>query len=86
MHRLTQLNFLFCSWTVLLSLLLKKYRKQILFLTVCYFVNLYMVAFALPIDRYAQQLMLLRYVITGLGLYLSVELLHRLRARRRMGP
>lgn len=82
-HRLTQLNFLFCGLTVLLSLLMKKYRKQVFFLTFCYFVNLYMVAFALPIDRYAQMLMPYRYIIAGLGLALTAEAIQNIWTRRR---
>jgi hypothetical protein len=80
-HRMRQLGFLFCGLSVLLSLLLKKHRRLILFLTATYFINLYLLSTSYAIDRYAQMIMPYRYLIMGLGL----DLLSTLLCRRRSG-
>ena len=82
-HRMRQLGFLFCALSVLLSLLLKKHRRLILFLSAAYFINLYLLSTSYAIDRYAQMIMPYRYLIMGLGLDLLAALLRRRRAPSR---
>ena len=79
-HRMRQLGFLFCALSVLLSLLLKKHRRLILFLAAAYFINLYLLSTSYAIDRYAQMIMPYRYLIMGLGLDLLATLLRRRRS------
>ena len=81
-HRLRQLNFLICSLTVVLSLILKRYRKEVLFLSACYFINLYMIAFSYAIDRYAQMIMPYRYILAAIGMELIAGLISSKRSEK----
>ncbi len=81
-HRLRQLNFLLCSLTVVLSLILKRYRKEVLFLSACYFINLYMIAFSYAIDRYAQMIMPYRYILAAIGMELIAGLISSKRSEK----
>ncbi len=70
LHRLSQLNMIFCACSVMLSMLLKKHRLQVLFLMIVYTVSVYIYALAYVSDRYASTLMLLRYMLAGYGVAL----------------
>ena len=70
LHRLSQINAVFCALTVLLSLIKKKYRAPVLFLSIAYIVSIYLYATAFVSDRYASTLMLFRYALSGFGLAL----------------
>ncbi|MBQ6481292.1 MAG: hypothetical protein IJI45_09265 [Anaerolineaceae bacterium] len=67
LHRLSQVNAVFCALTVLLSLLRKQYRSPILFLSMAYLISVYLYATAFVSDRYASTLMLFRYLLVGFG-------------------
>lgn len=87
LHLLSQINFVFCCITVLLSLLLKKHRKPVFFITIVYFANVYIHATAFVSDRYASTILLLRFVLTGFGAGLVAEAAGRLKSgsmRRRL--
>ena len=73
LHRISQVNAVFCAVTVLFSLVKKKYRMQVLFLTILYIVSVYLYATAFVSDRYASTLMLFRYILTGFGLVLMCD-------------
>ena len=75
LHRLSQLNFLFCILTVVLSLARKRYRPEVLFLTGLYFALVYIHALAFVSDRYASTLIGLRYLLAGYGASLLLELI-----------
>ena len=72
LHRLSQINAVFCALTVLLSLVKKKYRAPVLFLSIAYLVSIYLYATAFVSDRYASTLMLFRYALTGFGIALCL--------------
>ena len=82
LHRLRQLNFLFCGLSLALAFALKKHRKLLSFLALAYTVNFVLVSATYAGDRYAQMLMAYRYVAGGLGLDLLWEARCRLRGRR----
>jgi hypothetical protein len=73
LHRLSQVNAVFCVLTVLLSLAKKKYRAPVLFLSISYLVSIYLYATAFVSDRYASTLMLFRYALAGFGISLLLE-------------
>ena len=83
LHRISQVNMLFCALTALLALWLKKYRAPILFLGAVYVAYVYMNALAFVSDRYGAVLMPLRYMIAGLGFGLLWEAARRLLKRRK---
>ena len=68
LHRLSQINALFCALTVLMSLVKKQYRTPVMFLSIAYLVSVYLYATAFVSDRYASTLMLFRYALTGFGI------------------
>lgn len=74
LHLLSQINFVLCALTVILSLLLKKCRRPIAFLSFVYFANVYIHAMAFVSDRYASTLMIIRYIMIGFTAYLLMEL------------
>ena len=73
LHRLSQLNAVFCALTVFLSLIKKKYRAPVLFLSIAYLISIYLYATAFVSDRYASTLMLFRYALTGFGMALCLD-------------
>ena len=81
-HRLRQINFLLCVAAVILSLTLKKHRIAVLFLCICYFINLYMIAFSYAIDRYAQMIMPYRYILAAFCLELFADVIEGKRYRK----
>ena len=84
-HRMRQLGFLFCLFTVALSLIRRRFRRETLFLLIAYLINLLLIASSYAIDRYAQMLMPYRYLLMGLGLELCWECWELWR-RRSQGP
>jgi hypothetical protein len=74
------LNAVFCFLTVLLSLIKKRYRAPVLFLSIAYLISIYLYATAFVSDRYASTLMLFRYAMTGFGLSLCIDLLPKRKA------
>lgn len=81
--RLRQLNFFLCAFAGLLSLLRKKERLPVWFLGVAYTVNLYIVASSLPLDRYGQAIMPYRLILGALGLWLLLDFLQSLIAKKK---
>ena len=74
MHSLRLVNFALCAAAVLLAFVRKRFRKLVVFLTGAYFVSLLSVAYALPIDRYAESIMPYRFMLACIGAYLLAEL------------
>jgi len=68
-----KLNFVLCGISVILSIVLKKKREIVLFLTGMYFANLYIIAMSYAIERYAAIHMITRYMLACIGIYLIVE-------------
>ena len=82
LHRLRQVNCLFCGLSLALAFALKKHRRVLSFLALAYAVSFAVIAGTYAGDRYAQAVMGYRYVWAGIGLDLIGELLRRLPARR----
>ena len=80
--RLRQANLFLCLFAGLLSLLLKKLQGPVWFLGLTYVVNLYIVAFSLPLDRYGQAIMPYRLLLAAIGVYLFLDLV---KSKRRHG-
>ena len=72
-----RLDFLLCLLTVVSALILKKRRLPVLFLAGTYLANIYIYAMTFAFDRYNASLMCLRFILTGLGLSLGLQLLER---------
>lgn len=83
MHVASQINFVFCCLTVLLSLLIKQHRKEVLFLCLVYWGNMLITSFGFITDRYCSTLMACRYILFGIGFYLIAEAVKRVLLRRR---
>lgn len=79
LHRFSQVNMLFCALTFFLSVLRKKYRLPVVFLTLMYIISVYIYALAYVTDRYASTLMLIRYILAGFGFALCLELVTELK-------
>ena len=73
MNKLSTL--ILCLLAVLLSFLQKKLVMPVWFLGLTYVVNLYIIAFALPVDRYGQACMPYRIILASIGVYLTVDFL-----------
>ena len=73
--RVRQINLLFCLLAGLLSILRKKLILPVWFLGITYVVNLYIVASALPVDRYGQACMPYRLILGAIGVYLLADFL-----------
>ena len=71
------INTVLCAVAVALAVILKKYRRQMCFLLLLYFGNLYIYAATFAFDRYQVSLMPIRYIIIGVGLGLGAELFSR---------
>ena len=74
---LQHLNLALCLLTVPASVLLKKNRKQVLFLGSTYLANIYIYAMTFAFDRYNASLMGLRFILAGIGLGLLAQLAGR---------
>lgn len=67
-----------CGFVIFLSFYLKKYRKEMFFLTLLYLGNTYIYAMTFAFSRYAATLMPIRFIIVGIGVPLIIEVLRRL--------
>ena len=74
LHRISQINMLFCTLTFFLSVARKKLQLPVVFLTLMYIISVYIYALAYVTDRYASTLMLIRYILAGFGFALCLEL------------
>lgn len=70
LQNVRRLDAWFCLLAVFLAFYLKKFRKEILFLSVLYIGNIYTYAMTFAFSRYAQTLMPVRFIIVGMGGYL----------------
>ena len=77
-----KLNFLLCAAAFVLSLILKKCREIVIYLGGMYVINIYILATATVTARYASMFLPLRYLISGIGIWLIVEAVKKLRSRR----
>ena len=74
LHRISQVNMLFCVCTFVMSLLWKRHRFPVVFLTGLYVVSVYVYSLGYVTDRYTSTLLLPRYILAGFGIALVVEL------------
>jgi len=65
-----------CAATAVISLMLKKLRLQVLFLSGTYFVNIYMYAMGLAFERYNAPLQCLLFILVGFGVGLGVQMVN----------
>lgn len=70
---LQRLDTWLCVLSVLLSLVLKKHRKAVLFLAAAYSVNVYIYAMTFAFGRYNASLMSFRFILIGIGIGLIAE-------------
>ena len=73
LHRISQINFVFCVFSVFISLWKKK-SMNILYIFIIYMVLVYIHATAFVTDRYASSLMVMRYIIAGAGVPITAGL------------
>ena len=76
-----KVNCILCIAAVLLSLIMKKFRAPVLFLSAVYSVNLYIYATAFASDRYTAVIMPLRFMLACFALCLIYELFKKLRGK-----
>ena len=81
LHRLRLLTLALGAGSVVLSLVLRRRRGELLFLVGVYGTALYIYALAFSFDRYAQPLVPIWYVMIGLGLGLLAELGKKIRRK-----
>ena len=75
LHRISQINAVFCTLTVALTVCLKRSRKPVLFLGAAYVITVFLYATSFVSDRYASTLMAYRYMIAGIGSSLILEII-----------
>ncbi len=73
-----------CGFAIFLAFYLKKYRKEVTFLTLLYMGNIYVYAMTYAFSRYAATLMPIRFVIRGIGCYLLVCFLKKILSAKYM--
>ncbi len=73
LHYISCVNFACCVITFALSLIHKKQRRIVFFLSLIYWTNLYVFAFSFASERYSAMLMPFRYMLCALGLQLALE-------------
>lgn len=66
-----------CLLAILASLLLKKYRAPVIFVSAVYLGNIYVYAMTYAFSRYNASLVYLRYLVIGIGLSLAIQLLFK---------
>ena len=76
--KLHKLDVWLCVFVIFLSFYLKKYRKEIGFLTFLYVGNIYVYAMTFAFSRYAATLMPIRFIIVEIGYYLIICFLRKL--------
>lgn len=73
LHYISCINFACCILSCALSFSLKKHRRDVLFLSFIYWVNLYVFAFSFASERYSAMLMPFRYMLCAIGLQLTID-------------
>ena len=82
LEKLSLINCIFCVAAVILSFVQKKKRRLMSFLSFVYLFSLYSFAFSFASERYSAQIMPIRYMIAGIGLYLVWELFKNRRKKK----
>ena len=72
LHRISQINLIFCIFSLILSIALRK-PSGIPFLSIVYFVQVYIYSLSFVTDRYASSLIVIRYIWAGVGLGILIE-------------
>lgn len=72
-----RIDLFLCAAALVAALVLKKYRKPMLFLTAVYVGNIYIYAMTYAFSRYNASMMSLRFIMVGMGAGLLVLLLQR---------
>lgn len=67
---LSKVNFILCVFAVILAFALKKNREIVVFLSLIYWINIYIIAMSYAVERYAALLMPIRYMLSVIALYL----------------
>ena len=83
--KLHKLDVWLCAFVIFLSFYLKKYRKEIGFLTFLYVGNIYVYAMTFAFSRYAATLMPIRFIIVGIGYYLIICFLRKVLGINKVG-
>ena len=82
LHRFSQINLLFCLFSLLLCILLKK-PSGIPFLSIMYFAQVYIYSLSFVTDRYASSLMTIRYIWAGVGFGLLIDWIYHQKRREK---
>ena len=72
LHRISQMNLLFCLFCLILCIVLKK-PSGIPFLSIMYFAQVYIYSLSFVTDRYASSLLIIRYIWAGIGVGIMIE-------------
>ena len=82
LHRISQINLIFCLFAFILCIILKK-PSGIPFLCIVYFVQVYIYSLSFVTDRYASSLMVIRYIWAGVGVGLMTDLACTLQRKKK---
>ncbi|MDO4982361.1 MAG: glycosyltransferase family 39 protein [Eubacteriales bacterium] len=74
LHYISMFNLILCVLAVVLSLVLRKKRPEVLFLSVMYLFNIYTFAFSFASERYAAMSVPIRYIIAVIGIEIVCQL------------
>lgn len=75
---LKEINYWICILTLIAAVYIKKYRKEIFFLSAVYIGNIYIYAMTFAFERYSATLMPLRFIVMGISPYLVGKLIIKL--------
>lgn len=75
LYLLKDFNLWICMTGVVASAYLKKYRAEMFFLLTTYLGNIYIYAMTYAFGRYGASLMSLRYIMSGVSIYLIIKML-----------
>lgn len=77
-------EFYLSMFALVVAIVCRKYVKEVLFVLLMYWIQIYMYAYAYVFDRYAQTLLPYRYIALGLGFAAFVYGIGRMVRRRRL--
>lgn len=72
-----KIDLLICILAIVAAIILKKARKEVLFIAGVYLVNIFIYSMSFAFDRYNASLMSLRFILVGIGSALILDLLRR---------
>ncbi len=77
LHRISQTNFIVCIITLMVSIWKKQKAKETVFLFAIYIIQVYICALAFVTDRYASSIIVIRYIMAGIGIAIIFDLIRK---------